>query len=63
MFDFKGLDSEIVFQLIAFAALVVLAVCLIAKGKQKISERMDRRRRRKERRRARVASLVSKHRF
>ena len=63
MFDFKGLDSEIVFQLIAFAIVVVVAVCLIAKGKQKISEGLDRRRRRKERRKARVASLVSKHRF
>ena len=59
MFDSSSLDSGMIFQLIVYPIVVVVVFYLIVKRVQKIG----RRRRLKEVRKARVASLVSKHRF
>lgn len=45
----QGIDNAIVFLLITFAVFVVVLVCLLAKCKQLIAERLERRRRRKAR--------------
>lgn len=45
----KGISDEIVIVLIVFSILVVVLVCLLAKGKQVIAERLERRKRHKAR--------------
>ena len=47
MLDFSSLDSWNIFQLVTFSFGVVIAICLAAKGKQRISESLGRRKRRK----------------